>query len=141
SAVQTINRIIDVFPPYQQSQVRAQLSFVVEGIVCQTLLPKASGAGRCMAMEVMIPNAAIRNLIREDKLHQIYSQMQIGQGKHGMQTFNQSLASLYLKRLISLEEAMARSSDTDELKTMLAQAGAGANPAGGGGRPVQPQRT
>src|SRR2546422_3511226 len=86
SAVQTINRIIDVFPPYQQSQVRAQLSFVLEGILCQALLPKASGSGRVMAMEVLIPNAAIRNLIREDKLHQVYSQMQIGQGKHGMQT-------------------------------------------------------
>src|SRR5215813_13187613 len=135
SAVQTINRIIDVFPPYQQSQVRAQLSFVLEGVVCQALLPKASGAGRVMAMEIMIPNAAIRNLIREDKLHQIYSQMQIGQGKHGMQTFNQALAALYLRRMITLEEAMTRTSDPEELKTMLAQAGVGGGPGGGAQRP------
>jgi twitching motility protein PilT len=132
SAVQTINRIIDVFPPYQQSQTRAQLSFVVEGIICQTLLPKASGAGRVLAMEVLIPNAAIRNLIREDKIHQIYSQMQIGQAKHGMQTFNQALASLFLRRMITLEEAITRSSDPEELKTMLSQAGGQA----GGGRPA-----
>jgi twitching motility protein PilT len=130
SAVQTINRIIDVFPPYQQSQVRAQLSFVLEGILCQALLPKASGSGRVMAMEVLIPNAAIRNLIREDKLHQVYSQMQIGQGKHGMQTFNQSLAALYLRRMITLEEAMTRTSDPDELKNMLAQSGAASGQPG-----------
>jgi twitching motility protein PilT len=135
SAVQTINRIIDVFPPYQQSQVRAQLSFVLEGILCQSLLPKASGSGRVMAMEVLIPNPAIRNLIREDKLHQVYSQMQIGQGKHGMQTFNQSLAALYLRRQITLEEAMTRTSDPEELKTMLAQSGAAGGQQGGGHRP------
>jgi twitching motility protein PilT len=91
-----------------------------------------------MAMEIMIPNAAIRNLIREDKLHQIYSQMQIGQGKHGMQTFNQSLAALYLKRQITLEEAMARTSDQEELKTMLAGAGGGAQ---AGGQPQRPPLT
>src|SRR6266480_4598213 len=102
SAVQTINRIIDVFPPNQQSQIRAQLSFVLEGVVCQTLLPRATGDGRVPALEVMIPNAAIRNLIREDKVHQLYSQMQIGQGKSGMQTLNQSLAALYLRKQISL---------------------------------------
>jgi twitching motility protein PilT len=140
SAVQTINRIIDVFPPHQQSQVRAQLSFVLEGVLCQTLLPRASGAGRVLAMEVLIPNAAIRNLIREDKLHQVYSQMQIGQAKHGMQTFNQALAQLYLRRHITLEEAMARTSDAEELKTMLAQSGAGA-PGGPGGGPRHPAQT
>ena len=86
SCVQTINRIIDVFPPYQQAQVRAQLSFVLEGVLSQTLLPRANGPGRALALEVMVPNAAIRNLIREDKIHQIYSQMQIGQEKFGMQT-------------------------------------------------------
>ncbi len=96
SAAQTINRIVDVFPAHQQSQVRAQLSLVLEGIMCQSLLPKASGTGRCLAMEIMIPNAAIRNLIREDKIHQIYSSMQTGQEKYGMQTFNQSLASSLL---------------------------------------------
>jgi twitching motility protein PilT len=95
SAAQTINRIIDVFPAHQQSQVRAQLSFVLEGILCQSLIPRANGQGRVLALEVLIPNAAIRNLIREDKVHQIYSTMQTGQGKYGMQTFNQSLATLH----------------------------------------------
>jgi twitching motility protein PilT len=118
--VQTINRIVDVFPPYQQSQVRAQLSFVLEGVVSQQLLPKAGGQGRVLALEIMVPNAAIRNLIREDKIHQIYSQMQIGQAKFGMQTLNQSLAALFQKGLITLDEAMSRSSDQEELKNILA---------------------
>ncbi|MCA9673436.1 MAG: type IV pilus twitching motility protein PilT [Myxococcales bacterium] len=126
SAVQTINRIVDVFPPHQQTQIRQVLSFVLEGVVCQSLLPKASGSGRVLAAEVMVPNAAIRNLIREDKLHQVYSQMQIGQSKYGMQTFNQSLCELFLRRTISLEEAMMRSSDVDELKTLIASAQSGA---------------
>jgi twitching motility protein PilT len=119
SCVQTINRIVDVFPPYQQSQVRAQLSFVLEGVMCQSLLPRANGPGRALALELMVPNPAIRNLIREDKIHQIYSQMQIGQEKFGMQTMNQSLASLFQRRLISLEDAMARSHDQEELKTLI----------------------
>jgi twitching motility protein PilT len=119
SAVQSINRIIDVFPPHQQAQIRAQLSFVLEGVMSQLLVPRAGTAGRALALEVMIPNAAVRNLIREDKVHQIYSQMQVGQGKHGMQTMNQSLFSLLSKRLISLEEAMGHSPDQDELKTMI----------------------
>ena len=106
SAAQTINRIIDVFPAHQQSQVRAQMSLVLEGIVCQTLLPKATGRGRALSMEILVPNSAIRNLIREDKVHQIYGMMQTGQAKHGMQTFNQSLASLYFKRMITLQVAM-----------------------------------
>ncbi|MBI3074490.1 MAG: type IV pilus twitching motility protein PilT [Deltaproteobacteria bacterium] len=121
SCVQSINRIIDVFPPYQQPQVRAQLSFVLEGVVSQQLIPKASGSGRCLAIEVMVPNAAIRNLVREDKIHQIYSQMQVGQSKFGMQTMNQSLAALYQRRVISLDEAVGHSSDPDELKNILAQ--------------------
>src|SRR5207237_10789056 len=104
SCVQTINRILDLFPPYQQPQIRAQLSFVLEGVVTQNLISKASGPGRVLAIEVMVPNAAIRNLIREDKVHQIYSQMQVGQSKFGMQTFNQSLASLIQRGLITLEE-------------------------------------
>ena len=83
SCVQTINRIVDVFPTNQQSQVRTQLSFVLEGVLSQNLMKKADGKGRCMALEVMVPNAAIRNLIREDKIHQIYSQMQVGQEKFG----------------------------------------------------------
>lgn len=123
SAVQTINRILDVFPPYQQPQIRAQLSFVLEGVLCQALLPKASGKGRVMAMEIMIPNAAIRNLIREDKIHQIYSSMQVGQQKYGMMTMNQSLFNLISKRLVTFEEGFARSSDTEELNNMLQRAG------------------
>jgi twitching motility protein PilT len=119
SCVQTINRILDVFPPYQQPQVRAQLSFVLEGVLTQNLIPRAGAPGRALAIEVMVPNAAIRNLIREDKVHQIYSQMQVGQARFGMQTLNQSLASLVQRRLISLEDAMGRSSDPDELRNML----------------------
>jgi twitching motility protein PilT len=125
SAVQTINRILDVFPPYQQPQVRAQLSFVLEGVLTQNLLPRAGGPGRVLIIEVMVPNPAIRNLIREDKIHQVYSQMQVGQSKFGMQTFNQSLAMAVNKRLITLDEAMARTSDMDELKNLLSS-GAGA---------------
>jgi twitching motility protein PilT len=126
SCVQTINRIVDVFPPYQQAQVRAQLSFVLEGVMCQSLLPRANGPGRALSLELMVPNPAIRNLIREDKIHQIYSQMQIGQDKFGMQTMNQSLCSLYQRRLISLEDAQARSHDQEELKTLIAGGNAGA---------------
>ncbi|GFO57960.1 twitching motility protein PilT [Geomonas silvestris] len=119
SCAQTINRIIDVFPPYQQTQVRVQLSFVLEGVLSQTLIPRAGGTGRALALEVMVPNPAIRNLIREDKVHQIYSQMQVGQDKFGMQTLNQSLMSLLAKRIISVDDALARSSEPDELKQML----------------------
>jgi twitching motility protein PilT len=129
SAAQTINRIIDVFPAHQQAQIRAQLSLVLEGIICQTLMPKATGKGRCMAMEILIPSAAIRNLIREDKIHQIYGMMQAGQAKHGMQTFNQSLASLYFKRLITLPVALARSSVPDELQEMINRGPTTLNPA------------
>jgi twitching motility protein PilT len=119
SASSTINRIIDVFPSHQQSQIRAQLSLVLEGILCQALLPKASGSGRAMAMEILTPNAAIRNLIREDKIHQIYSSMQTGQEKFGMQTFNQSLASLYFSKQIALQTALNRSSNPEELQDMI----------------------
>jgi twitching motility protein PilT len=119
SAASTINRIIDVFPSHQQSQIRAQLSLVLEGILCQTLLPRVGGQGRAMAMEILIPNAAVRNLIREDKIHQVYSSMQSGQDKFGMQTFNQSLATLYFQKAITLETALARSSMPDELQDMI----------------------
>jgi len=119
SASSTINRIIDVFPAHQQPQIRAQLSLVLEGIMCQSLLPKADGKGRAMAMEILVPNAAIRNLIREDKIHQIYSAMQSGQEKFGMQTFNQSLATLFLQKQITLEVALARSSNADELQEII----------------------
>jgi twitching motility protein PilT len=119
TAASTINRVIDVFPAHQQPQIRAQLSMVLEGILCQTLLPKIGGNGRVMAMEILVPNAAVRNLIREDKIHQIYSAMQSGQDKFGMQTFNQSLASLYFQRQITLETAMQRSSMPDELQDII----------------------
>jgi twitching motility protein PilT len=119
SAAETINRIVDAFPSHQQSQVRAQLSFVMEGIMCQSLLPKASGKGRVLALEILVPNIAIRNLVREDKIHQIYSIMQSGQAKHGMQTFNQSLATLYLRRQISLQTALSSSSKPDELQELI----------------------
>ena len=127
SCVQTINRIVDVFPPYQQTQIRTQLSFVLEGVLSQSLIPKMNSKGRALALEIMVPNAAIRNLIREDKVHQIYSQMQVGQEKFGMQTMNQSLLSLFQKRMISLEEALGRSLDPDELKQMLSNPSAGLN--------------
>src|SRR5947208_3843715 len=106
SAAQTINRIIDIFPANQQAQIRTQLSLVLEGILCQALLPRAEGTGRAMALEILVPNTAIRNLIREDKVHQIYSMMQTGQDKFGMQTFNQALATLYHKRQITMEAAI-----------------------------------
>ncbi|MGH9464423.1 MAG: type IV pilus twitching motility protein PilT, partial [Thermoanaerobaculia bacterium] len=125
SAMSTVNRIIDIFPPHQQEQIRVQLSFVLEGILCQSLLPRASGKGRSLAMEILIPNIAIRNLIREDKVHQIYGMMQTGQAKFGMQTFNQSLASLYFRRQITLQLAMSRSSSPDELQEIISR-GAGA---------------
>jgi twitching motility protein PilT len=135
-AVQSINRIIDVFPPHQQAQIRAQLSFVVEGIVSQQLIPHASGRGRALACEVLIPTPAIRNLVREDKIHQIYSQMQVGQSTSYMQTMNQSLYRLLRSGDITLDDAMARTSDQEELRTMLEQgtANVGQRQRGGGGR-------
>src|SRR5881394_3041983 len=119
SAAQTINRIIDVFPSGQQAQIRTQLSLVLEGIVCQALLPKADGKGRVCSLEIMVPTSAIRNLIRDDKIHQIYGAMQTGQEKLGMQTANQSLASLYMRRLITLDTALSASSNKDELQDMI----------------------
>ena len=128
SCAQTINRIIDVFPPFQQSQVRAQLSFVMEGVMSQQLIAKASGQGRVLALEIMVPNPAIRNLIREDKVHQIYSTMQTGQSKYGMQTMNQSLFDLYQRRLITYDDALNRSSNVEELMNMLGRSGAAPPP-------------
>src|SRR5919199_2547385 len=137
SAASTINRIIDVFPSDQQSQIRAQLSLVLEGILCQALLPRAEGSGRAMALEILVPNGAIRNLIREDKVHQIYSMMQTGQDKYGMQTFNQSLATLYHRRQISLDIALQRSSNTDELRELIDR-GSGLNTGNGNGSMQRP---
>lgn len=131
SAIQTINRIVDIFPPFQQSQIRQQLSFVLEAVMCQTLLPRANGPGRGLALEVMIPNSAIRALIRDDKIHQLYSSMQVGQSKSGMQTMNQGLASLVMQRIVELEVAKGRSPDPDELQQMIAK-GPDARTAGGG---------
>jgi twitching motility protein PilT len=127
NCVQTINRILDVFPPYQQPQVRAQLSFVLEGVLSQTLIPKKSG-GRTLGLEIMVPNAAIRNLIREDKVHQIYSSMQVGQTKFGMQTMNQSLLELYLRGTIALDEVLGRTTNPEEMRQMLTQAGVSLGP-------------
>ena len=134
SAAQTINRIIDIFPSSQQPQVRTQLSLVLEGIVCQALLPKTTG-GRVAALEIMVPTPAIRNLIREDKVHQIYSAMQTGQEKMGMQTMNQCLATLYQKKSVTLEIALGASSNRDELQDLINRgvgvvAGAGLGRAG-----------
>jgi len=119
SAVQTINRIIDIFPATQQPQIRAQLSLVLQGVVSQQLIPRADGRGRVLAVEVMIPNAAIRNLIREEKIHQIYSQLQVGQIKFGMQTMSQSLADLYARRLISYDEALGHATEPNEVRALL----------------------
>jgi twitching motility protein PilT len=119
SASQTVNRIIDVFPPHQQGQVRTQLAMNLEGVVTQSLLPRADGRGRCVAVEVLIPNSAIRHLIRDNKIHQIYSTMQTGQDKYGMITFNQSLANLYFKREISNELALSVSHNSEELAELI----------------------
>jgi len=119
SAVQSINRIVDVFPAHQQNQVRAQLSFVLQGVVTQTLVPNSDGPGRCLALEILIPTPAVKNLVREDKVHQIYSVMQTGQTTTGMQTMNQSLYNLYSRRLVTREGALAAAVEPDELITMM----------------------
>ncbi|WP_029552227.1 PilT/PilU family type 4a pilus ATPase [Thermocrinis jamiesonii] len=118
TAISTITRIIDVFPPSQQEQIRIQLSFVLQGVISQRLIPKIGG-GRVLAYELLIPNTAIRNLIRENKLQQVYSLMQSGQAETGMQTMNQSLVSLYKKGLITLEDAYRYSPDIKELERMV----------------------
>jgi twitching motility protein PilT len=118
SAAESINRIIDVFPSNQQSQVRAQLAFVLEGVVTQTLLPKAKGRGRAMACEIMVATPAIRALIRDDKIHQIYSAMQAGK-KHGMQTMNDALYQLYSNREVSQEECERVSPEPKEFLRMI----------------------
>jgi twitching motility protein PilT len=123
SAIQSINRIIDAFPSNHQPQVRAQLSFVLQGVMTQQLVPNANGPGRCLALEILIPNAAIRNLIREDKIHQIYSAMQTGQNVSGMQTMNQSLYNLVARRLVTRDDALNRSMEPDELDSMMRHGG------------------
>lgn len=123
NAIQSIHRIMDMFPPHQQEQVRAALSFTLEGVISQQLVMRANGVGRCLASEVLVPTPAIRNLIREDKIHQIYSQMQVGQTKYGMQTMNQSLLWLYQNGEVTLEDALARCTDVEEFRNMLQGAG------------------
>ena len=118
TAISTITRIVDIFPAEQQEQIRVQLSFSLQGVISQRLLPKVGG-GRVLAYELLIPNAGIRNLIRENKLQQIYSLMQSGQLESGMQTMNQSLYKLYKSGLITLEEALRASPDVKELERML----------------------
>ncbi len=123
--VQTINRIIDVFPSHQQQQVRTQLSFVLQGVICQALVPKANGRGRALVSEVMVANQGIRACIRDNKSHQIYSLIQTG-GKHGMKTFNQALFELYQASEITFDEAMARTTDPEDLKRTFQRAVANA---------------
>jgi twitching motility protein PilT len=122
SAAQSMTRIVDAFPARQQSQIRTQLSLTLEGIVCQALVPRASGQGRIAALEILVATPAIRGLIREDKLHQIYGTMQAGQERFGMQTMNQSLARLVRDRVISRAAALSASSNRDELGAMLDRA-------------------
>jgi len=129
SAVQTINRVIDVFPAHQQAQVRAQLSLVLEAALSQTLLPRLDGKGRVMACELMIPNPAIRNLIREEKVHQLYSQMQVGQQKWGMVTLSQALLDLVQRHLISPDAALEAATEPEELRNMLGARGPTGGPA------------
>jgi len=119
TASQSINRIIDVFPAGQQSQIRAQLSFVLQGVLSQMLLPRADGPGRVMVCEALVPNAAIRNLIREDKVHQMYGIMQTGQETSGMQTMNQSLLHMVAHGALDRELAEIRSPEPDEFRQML----------------------
>lgn len=119
SCVQTINRIINVFPAHQQSQIRTLLSFVLQGVVAQQLIPKSYEAGRCLGIEILVPTPGIRNLIREDKIHQIYSQMQVGQDKSGMITMNQSLRKHVDGGRIDAETALSYSNNKEELANML----------------------
>ena len=135
-----MTRLIDAFPAHQQAQIRTQLSLVLEGIVCQALLPKASGQGRVAALEILVATPAIRNLIRDDKIHQIYGTMQTGQEKLGMQTMNQSLARLVEKRIITRDAALATSSHRDELITILERAAAARAAARRADRSGRPRR-
>jgi twitching motility protein PilT len=120
STFETINRIVDVFPPGQQNQVRSQLAFSLSAVLTQQLIPRARGGGRVMAMEIMVCTPGIKAMARDDKTHQIYGLMQAGQ-QHGMQTMNQSLHHAVLNKWITLEEAMGRTSDAQELLGMLGE--------------------
>lgn len=130
SCIQTIHRLIDVFPAHRHAQVRAQLALVLEGIFSQILIPRLDGTGRVLAVEVLAPTPAVRTLIRDDKVHQIYSVMQTGQAKHGMQTMNQALVDLVRRGHVSAAEALARSSYPDELSGMIDRAGSAVRSGG-----------
>ena len=121
-SIQTINRIIDVFPSYQQQQIRTQLSFVLQAVFAQQLIPRANGRGRVLAVELLIATAAVRALIRDDKAHQIYSLIQTG-GRHGMRTINQSLYELYKANLITYDDALSRTLDPEDLKRTFQKTG------------------
>ena len=120
STFETINRIVDVFPPGQQNQVRSQLAFSLSGVLTQQLIPRARGGGRVLAMEIMVCTPGIKAMIRDDKTHQIYGLMQAGQ-KHGMVTMNQSLYQAVINKWITPEQALGRSSDVQELAQMLGE--------------------
>src|SRR5512142_398339 len=139
SAAETINRIIDIFPSHQQPQIRAQLAFVLEGVVTQTLLQKAKGRGRVMAAEIMVCTPAIRALIRDDKVHQIYSAMQAGK-KHGMQTLNDALYTLYMGREVVKDECLRVSADPNEFLRMIGESPADDREGGGSGQPAGQQK-
>jgi len=142
SAAEAINRIIDVFPSHQQSQVRAQLAFCLEGIITQTLLPKMKGRGRAMAAEILVVTPAIRALIRDDKIHQIYSMMQSGK-KYGMQTMNDALYQLYMSKTVALDEVLRASHDQSELMRMVGitqEGGENGNGAAKNGAPSMAKR-
>jgi twitching motility protein PilT len=126
---QTVDRVIDVFPPHQQHQVRAQLANALQGIITQTLIPRKDGRGRVVACEVLVPTPGVRNLIREAKNHQIYSAIQTG-GKYGMQTMDAALVELVRRALITEEEAEKRSSNPDELRRLAGGSSVGANAGG-----------
>ena len=130
SAAEAINRIIDVFPSHQQSQVRAQLAFVLEGIITQVLLPKVAGKGRAMACEILVVTPAIRALVRDDKVHQIYSSMQSGK-KWGMQTLNDALYQLYITRIVSADDCVRASGDPNEFLRMIGKGPDGDGSASG----------
>jgi twitching motility protein PilT len=123
SAIQSLTRLISVFPPHQQHEIRIQLSMVLEGILSQRLLPRSEGKGRVLALEILIPSPAIRNLIREDKIHQMYSMMQTGQAQYGMQTMNQALTDLVGQGVISSDLAMGLTPLPDELVKLLERTG------------------
>jgi len=125
SAVQTLSRIVDVFPPHQQAQVRAQLSLVLQAVVAQQLVRRRDGGGRVLAAEVLLATPAVRNLLRDEKTHQVYSQMQVGQAGSGMQTMSRALVALVERGVVARDEAIARATEPDEVRQMLGGASRG----------------